>query len=119
MEELTLTDEQLEIKEEQQAKEVLRQNLELGRALEKLKKNPDFKLVIEGTFLKIGKSILWQNIQHLSEEEMKGRGSERNLELIEAIKGQVKSRLDFEGFMDTVEADYEGSLEEVDEAQNV
>ena len=110
-----LSEEQLEIQAEAQAQEVMRKNLELGRALAKLRKNPDFKLVIEDTFLSLGKDILWQNITYLTEEELKNRGSEKNRELIEAIKGQVKSRLDLEGFFDTVDSDYENSLEEVEE----
>ena len=111
MEELTTT-EQLELQQEKETREKLKLDISLGKDLEKLRKNRAFKNVVENMFIKQGKSILWQNIQILTEEQLKGRGSDKNLEIIEAIKGQVKSRLDFEGFMDTVENDYAMALEE-------
>ena len=112
-----LTDEQLDIKEAKQAREMLLNNIKMGKNLEKLKKLPEFKELILDMFIENGKSILWDNIKYLSEEQLRGRGSDRNEELIEAMKGQVKARLDLEGFMDTVESDYIMALEEQNEAK--
>jgi len=112
-----LNEEQLEIKRANEEKEIIRHAIQAGKDLEQLRKSPAFKRLFLGIFLDMGKDILWQNIQRLTEEQMKGRGNDKNLEIIELIKGQVKSRLDFEGFMDTVEADYENALIELEEQE--
>jgi len=115
-----LTQEQLEIakreeaRREQEVQQMIKQSIQAGKDLEKLKKSPAWKRLVEGLFLQQGLDILWQNLRHLKEEQMKGRGNDRNLEVIEMIEGQVKSRLDFQGFLDTVENDYENALEELE-----
>jgi len=100
-----LNQEQLEANEEKAIREKIRLSIRLGKNLEKLQKTPEFKAVFNEVFLKDGLEILWQNIRHLEEEQMKGRGNDKNLEIITLIKGQVKTRLDFKGFLDTVEDD--------------
>jgi len=109
--------EQLELQQEKQERELLNHNIKVGKALEELKKEANFKLVFMSLFLEQGKSILWDNTKHLTEEQLKGRGSDKNLEVLEAIKGQIKSRLDLEGFMDTIEHDYENSILELEEQE--
>jgi len=110
--------EQLEAQQEKQERELLKHNIKVGKALEKLKKDPNFKLVFLELFIKHGKNLLWENTKYLTEEQLKGRGSEKNLEILEAIKGQIKSRIDFEGFIDTVENDYENSVAELEEQES-
>jgi len=109
--------EQLEAQQEKQERELLKHNIKVGKALEKLKKDPNFKLVFLELFIKHGKNLLWENTKYLTEEQLKGRGSEKNLEILEAIKGQIKSRIDFEGFLDTIENDYENSVAELEEQE--
>ena len=91
----------------------LQHAVKLGKSLQKLRVNPDFKDLIEVVFLGDGLDILWQNIRNLRQEELKGRGSERNLNILEMLDSQVKSRLDFQGFMDTIENDHENAIEEL------
>ncbi len=113
--ELNLTDEQLEAKELTEIREGLDNAIAIGKSLEALKGNPHFKVVFEELFLKNGLSILWENTRHLTEEQLKGRGNDRNLEVLEMLKGQIKTRLDFDGFMDTIENDYSLAVEELAE----
>jgi len=110
-----LNEEQLEIEEQRQAKAIIRNSIQAGKDLDKLRKTPEFQRLIEVMFIQQGKDILWQNTIHLTEEQLKGRGNDNNLKMIEALKGQVKSRLDLEGFFDTVESDYLNAIEEIDE----
>jgi len=97
-----LNEEQLEAQAERDIREKIRLSIRLGKDLEKLKKTPEFKAVFDDVFLKQGLEILWQNVRHLEEEQMKGRGNDKNVEIIALIKGQIKTRLDFQGFIDTV-----------------
>lgn len=106
-----LNEEQLEIAQAAQERKLIKDAIRHGKDLETLRKNPAFQRVFEGLYVEFGKKILWENIMHLTEGQMIGRGNDKNLEMIEAIKGQVKSRLDFQGFMDTVENDYANALE--------
>lgn len=103
----------LEAAENKKIREKLAYDIQMGKDLAALKKNPAFKAVFLGVFLGNGKAILWENIKHLTEEQMKGKGNDRNLEVIRALEGQVKTRLDFEGFIDTVENDYNNAAEEL------
>ncbi len=118
-----LTPEQLEIakreeaRREKEVQQMIKQSIQAGKDLEKLKKSPAWKRLVEGLFLTQGMEILWQNLRHLKEEQMKGRGNDRNLQVIEMIEGQVKTRLDFQGFLDTVENDYESALAELEEQE--
>jgi len=105
------TTEQLEQAEQRQIVKQLEESIKLGKSLNELKASKHFKKVFMETFLDMGKNILWENIRHLKEEQLKGRGSDKNLEVLTLIEGQVKSRLDFEGFMDTVENDAINAME--------
>ncbi len=87
-------------------------DIRIGKILARLRTNPDFKELIEKIFIEQGKKILWENVVHLTEVQLTDRGNDKNLEIIEAIKGQVKSRLDFEGFMDTIEYDADAAKQE-------
>ena len=109
------TTEQLEQSEQRQIVKELEQSIKLGESLIELKASKPFKKVFMEVFLNMGKNILWENIRHLKEEQLKGRGSDKNLEILTLIEGQVKTRLDFEGFMDTVENDANNAIEELRE----
>ena len=109
--------EQLEIEQAKQEMEILKQSIQAGKDLEKLRKTPEFKRLFDGMFIKLGGDILWQNIRNLTEEQMKGRGSEKNLEVIKMMEGQIKSRVDFQGFLDTVENDYLNAVAEQEEQE--
>ena len=105
--------EQAEQAAQQQIAKQLEQSVKLGRSLQELKKNKAFKAVFEEVFLTNGLDILWQNVRHLKEEQLKGRGSEKNIEVLALLEGQIKSRLDMQGFMDTVEVDANNAIEEL------
>ena len=107
--------EQLEAEEQREIQKQLDASVRLGQALQELRADKKFKLVFEEMFLKNGLNILWENTRHLTEEQLKGRGSDKNLEILELLKAQIKSRLDFQGFMDTVEADAINAVEEIRE----
>ncbi len=109
--------EQQEREEAVAVQEKIDYDIRVGKILARLRTNPDFKELVEEIFIKQGKKILWENVVHLTEVQLTDRGSDRNLEVIEAIKGQVKSRLDFEGFMDTVEYDAEAAKQELIEQE--
>ncbi len=114
------TPEEIEQQEREEAvavQEKIDYDIRVGKILARLRGNPDFKELVEEIFIKQGKKILWENVVHLTEVQLTDRGSDRNLEVIEAIKGQVKSRLDFEGFMDTVEYDAEAAKQELIEQE--
>ena len=100
---------------EQSELQELQQASQYGQQLRRLRTNPDFKDIIEKLFLDDGADILWENVRHLTEVQLTNRGSERNVEILEALKGQIKSRLDFKGFMDTIENDAEGADLELDD----
>lgn len=112
-----LTTEQLEYSEKKAVIEKLKNEVKFGKHLEKLRKMPEFQELILDLFLTNGKNILWENIRYLTEGQMKGLGSDKNLEMIEKIKGQVQSRVDLEGFFDTVEHDAENAKEELTEME--
>ena len=105
------TTEQLEEAEQRQIVKQLQESIKLGESLQELKKNKHFKKVFLEVFMDMGKNILWENVRHLKEEQLKGRGSDKNLEVLALIEGQIKTRLDFEGFMDTVENDANNAIE--------
>jgi len=112
-----LNEEQLEANEERAIREKIRLSIRLGKDLEKLRKTPEFKTVFDDTFVKTGLDILWQNVRHLEEEQLRGRGNDKNVEIVDLIKGQIKTRLDFQGFIDTIEDDKlnaEAELAEMD-----
>ena len=120
MNELTETREMTDAELKAEDKEIragLKNSIELGKDLIKLRGNIAFQNVVENVFIKVGLDILWENIRHLEEEQMKGRGSDKNLEIIKMLKEKVASRLDFDGFMDTLENDYANAHEEL-EAMN-
>ena len=112
-----LTTEQLEIARAEEEKKIVKQSIQAGKDLIKLRKDPAFKRLFEGLFIKSGREILWDNLQHLIEGQLQGRGSDQNLAMIEKLKGQVKSRLDLETFMNTVEYDYDNVLAEIEEQE--
>ena len=101
--------------EEALIREDLTTAVNMGNALAKLRKTPEFKMVFDEVFLEKGLEILWQNIRRLEEGQMVGRGSDKNKEVIGMIKGQVKTRLDLIGFLDTVENDRQGAVESLEE----
>lgn len=100
-----LTTEQLEKQEEKEIREKLNAEIQRGIDMERLKNNPAFKSIFLELFLAQGKSILWENIKHLTEGQMIGKGSDKNLQVIEELKRQVHVRLDLEGFINAVEND--------------
>jgi len=112
-----LTTEQMEAREEKQIREDARHSIQLGKDLEKLRKSPEFKRVFDETFVTLGKKVLWENTQHLSEEQMKGRGSDRNVETIGLINKQIEARVHYEGFLDTIEHDFEMATEAIQELE--
>ena len=107
MEQPELTDEQLDA----QIREDLAVSIELGKAFSKLRTSPEYKRIFDEVYLKNGLDVLWQNTRHLTEGQMIGRGSDKNQQTIDLINGQVKSRLDFKGFIDTIESDYESAVD--------
>ncbi len=103
-EDLTPEQEELLIREE------LKTALDIGNALARMKKSPDFIVVFDKVFIDQGLEILWQNIRNLTEGQMIGRGSDQNEKIIKMVEGQIKTRLDFKGFLDTVENDRENAV---------
>ena len=103
-EDLTPEQEELLIREE------LKTALDIGNALARMKKSPDFIVVFDKVFIDQGLEILWQNIRNLTEGQMIGRGSDQNEKVIKLVEGQIKTRLDFKGFLDTVENDRENAV---------
>jgi len=113
-----LTTEQLEAREEKNIRENARLSIQLGKDLAKLRKMPEFKRVFDETFLETGKKILWENVQHLSEEQMKGRGNDRNVEMIDLLSKQIEARVHYQGFLDTIEHDFEMATEAIQELEH-
>lgn len=108
-----LTQEQLEKLEAKEIREKLNTEIQRGKELERLKKNPGFKALFLELFIEQGKSILWENIKHLTEGQMLGKGSDRNLEVIKELKQQVRSRLDLDGFINAIENDAKNAATEL------
>ncbi len=96
--------------EDAMIREDLKTALDIGNALARMRKTHDFIAVFDKVFVEKGLEILWQNIRNLSEGQMIGRGSDQNEKVIGLIEGQVKTRLDFKGFLDTVENDRENAV---------
>jgi hypothetical protein len=95
-------------------------NIELGKSLERLKKNRDFKKIIDKIFFEDGKKALWANIQAYEEAEMLNKGSVK-VENIDAFKGELEARLRFERFLTHVSNEAESAvvgLEELTEAKD-
>lgn len=101
------------IAEQKEIRESLNYQVKLGKALDKLRNDNNFKLVFETVFLKEGLDILWQNTRNLKEAQLIGQGSDKNLEILAMLESQVKTRLDFRGFMDTIEHDKENAESEL------
>lgn len=95
----------------------LNHDIQIGKGLKQLRVHPAFKAIFLELFLANGKQILWENIKHLTEEQMKGRGSDRNLNVLEELRNQVGTRVDFEGFLDTIENDYKNAIEDLEEIE--
>ena len=107
--------------EEAQIRDDLKVAIDIGKALKKLRTSPDYKLVFDEVFIQKGLDILWQNTRNLTEGQLTSRGSDKNQEVLGLIQGQIKSRLDFKGFIGTVESDYESAVEtlaEMDAEEN-
>ncbi len=96
--------------EDAMIREDLKTALDIGNALARMRKTHDFITVFDKVFVDQGLEILWQNIRNLSEGQMIGRGSDQNEKVIGLLEGQVKTRLDFKGFLDTVENDRENAV---------
>lgn len=108
-----LTQEQLEMQEAKEIREKLNEQILMGKEMERLKVNPAFKKLFTDLFLETGNKILWENIKHLSEGQMMGKGSDRNLEVLEELKKQVHARLIVDAFINTVEHDADNAAEEL------
>ena len=113
-----LTDQQaeaLEIKERNEIRKAIKISIKMGKALEKLKKNPDFKEIFLELYVKTGKEYLWENINNIAEEQMIKRVPQEQLDrgmiLKEKLEKQVHGRLIFVSFLDTIEHDYENAVE--------
>ena len=97
--------------EEAQIREDLGVSIELGRAFSKMRSTPEYKRIFDEVYLRDGLDVLWQNTRNLTEGQLVGRGSNKNQEVIDLIKGQIKSRLDFKNFTETIESDFESAVE--------
>ena len=109
------TTEQLEQEQQREITKQLETSVKFGNYLRELRQDKRFKAIFEKLFLDDGLRILWENTRHLKEEQLKGRGSETNQDILKAIEGQIKSRLDFAGFLDTVLDDAQNAAEELQE----
>lgn len=85
-------------------------NIELGRALSRLKNTPEFKELIETIFIHDGKEILWHNIRTYEEAELLDKGSTR-AENIHRMKIELQARLILERFLTQVQFDAEDAEE--------
>ncbi len=109
------TTEQMEQAERREITKQLEQSIKLGEQLQTLRATKEFKAVFQEIFLETGLDVLWQNVRHLKEEQLKGRGSDKNEEIIGLMEGQIKTRLDFAGFLDTVDNDANTAIENLRE----
>jgi len=109
------TTEQMEQAERKEIIKQLEQSIKLGGQLQTLRATKEFKAVFQEIFLETGLDVLWQNVRHLKEEQLKGRGSDKNEEVIGLMEGQIKTRLDFAGFLDTVDNDANNAIENLRE----
>ncbi len=109
------TTEQMEQAERREITKQLEQSIKLGEQLQTLRATKEFKAVFQEIFLETGLDVLWQNVRHLKEEQLKGRGSDKNEEIIGLMEGQIKTRLDFAGFLDTVDNDANNAIENLRE----
>jgi len=111
----------LEQKEHREMLKAINSSIKTGKALEKLRKTPEFKELFDELFLTTGAKYLWDNIRHIEEEQMKARVPQEQLEkgliLLGKLKDQIHGRLIFESFLDTVEHDYENAKESLVELE--
>ncbi len=108
--------EQLESIEEQLITE--RAVLSVGKAMERLSKNKDFKKVIDGAFIKDGKKYLWENIQANREADLLEKGSART-ENVARFETELQARLIAEKFVNSCIADVESSTEKIEQLEQL
>lgn len=91
-------------------------HIELNDKIEQLKKNKNFKTIIEEVFLKQGKEYLWENIKSHEEMELLDKGSTREGN-IAMFKKELQARLIFERFLNSFAGDAEHARETIEEAE--
>lgn len=107
--------EQLEAMEQKAIEETIRHSIKAGESLERLEKNKDFKFIINEMFLKGGQDVLWENIKNYKIGLMRGNVRDKQLkenaeEMVIEMESQIKSRLDFEAFIQMIKGDHESAL---------
>lgn len=111
MKETELTEAELILTQEQEAKLDIQEKLDMARKMDNLSKDRDFIDVFTNLYIEQGKQVLWENIRHLEELNLKSF-NEGRAKTIEKLKGEVKSRLDLESFIDLIISDGEAAEEE-------
>lgn len=102
-----------ELQEQREIQKELENAVKFGTALQELRKDKNFKEVIETTYLDKGLDILWDNMRKLTEAELQNRGGERNQELLGLIEKQIAARLTLRAFFDTIMNDANNAAEEL------
>lgn len=77
---------------------------DMGAALERLRKNPDFKLLVSEIYLATAKELLWDNIKNYEEADLLEKGSVRSGN-VEKFKVELQARLILERFLKQIEED--------------
>lgn len=104
--------EQNEVEQIEALRKTLERNIKQGRALEKLRKNREFKELISTIFIEQGKKYLWENIRAYEELELIEKGSTR-ADNISKMKTEVQARLIFERFLEQIKFDAEDAAETI------
>jgi len=86
-----------------------------GKIFQELEKQKGFKELVVDAFIDNGLDILWENKRRLGEAQMMGKGSEKNLEIMEMLDKEISARLTLRRFFDRVMEDANIAAEELAE----